>query len=292
MQNAKLPTFLIADPDVHSRNLLAEVLRTAGHHAILHARDGKELVERTVEHNPRVVFTTSRIAGISGLEFTRLIRAGYKDVPRTLGIIVMTDTPTRAFLAAAQQSGADEMLARPFSSRAVMIRVKSVLERPREFIDSTVYVGPCRRRRMEEDYQGPRRRFIDPIEGDHALAAWELESNRAIVRACVKKISQLAIDLSPDDRRKLREIYFATKEVENVADSLRDGMMGDAARSLGRYLSAVGASGHVDKEVLTTHIDAMHTLGLLGSQHYAERESLIKGLQDVVAKKLARARAA
>ncbi len=292
MSNATAPTFLIADPDPHARNLLAEVLRAAGYFAITHARDGKELLEKTCELRPRVVITTSRIPGISGLEFTRLIRAGFKDVPRQTSIIVMTDTPTKAFLDAAQKSGADEMLVRPFSSQAVMIRVKSVLERPREFVDSVVYIGPCRRRRMVEDYRGPRRRFTDPLEDESMLAEWEKDSNRAIVQACVRKISELAIDLSPDDRRKLREIYFATKEVESVADSLKDQMMGDAARSLGRYLSAVGASGHVDKEVLITHIDAMHTLGILGSKHHDEREGLIKGLQQVVDKKLTRLRAA
>lgn len=292
MSNATAPTFLIADPDTHARNLLAEVLRAAGYFAITHARDGKELLEKACELHPRIVITTSRIPGISGLEFTRLIRAGFKDVSRQTSIIVMTDTPTKAFLEAAQKSGADEMLVRPFSSQAVMIRVKSVLERPREFVDSVVYVGPCRRRRMVEDYHGPRRRFTDPLDEQSTLAEWETESNRAIVQACVRKISELAVDLSTDDRRKLREIYFATKEVENVAESVKDQMMGDAARSLGRYLSAVGANGQVDKDVLITHIDAMHTLGILGSKYQDQREGLIRGLQQVVDKKLARLRAA
>ena len=292
MPNSKPPTFLIADTDSHSRNLLAEVLRAAGYFAISHAKDGKELLEKTAELRPRVVLTASRIADISGLEFTRLIRAGYQDVSRQTSIIVMTDTPTKAFLEAAQKSGADEMLARPFSSQTVMVRVKSVLERPREFVDSVVYIGPCRRRRMIEDYQGPRRRFTDPLDDESMLAEWEKESNRAIVQACIRKISELAVDLSSDDRRKLREIYFATKHVEDVADSQKDKMMGDAARSLGRYLSAVGAAGQVDKDVLITHIDAMHTLGLLGSRHHSEREGLIVGLRQVVDKKLARLRAA
>jgi len=292
MQNAKQPTFLIADPEANNRNLVAEVLRAAGFFSIAHARDGKELLEKTVELSPRIVLATSRIPGISGLEFTRMIRAGYQDVSRQTSIIIMTDTPTRAFLSAAQQSGADEMLARPFSAAAVLVRVRSVLERPREFIDSVAYAGPCRRRKMIDGYEGPRRRFTDPLDDDDPLALWEQESNREIVRACVRKISELAVDLSPTDRRKLREIYFATKETETVADSVKDQMMGDAARSLGRYISAVGASGLLDKEVLTTHIDAMHTLGVLGSRQLAERESLIKGLHKVVEKKLARARAA
>lgn len=282
------PKFLIADPEAHSRNLLAEVLRAAGYFGILHARDGSELLERTVEHRPRVVFTTSRIAEISGLDFTRRIRAGYQDVPRHTSIIVMTDTPTKAFLETAQQSGVDEILARPFSSQAVMVRLKSVLERQRDFIDSAVYLGPCRRRKTSPDYQGPWRRFIDPMEEALVTAPWELESNRAVVRACVRKISELFVDLAPGDRRKLREVYFAVKETEAASDAVKDQMMGDAARSLNRYIMAVGASGAIELQVLTTHIDAMHSLGVLTGQDYVERERLIDGLKRLVDKKLTR----
>lgn len=288
----QIPTFLIADPDPHSRNLVAEVLRAANFFMIATVRDGNDLLERTVETHPTVVITASRMPGLSGLEFTRLIRAGYQDVSRQTSIIVMTDTPTKVFLAAAQESGVDEMLARPFSSQAVLARVKSVLERPREFVDSAAYVGPCRRRRMLEDYQGPMRRFIDPIDGAGGVKApWEVESNRVAVRACVKRISELASGLTAHDRRKLREIYFAVKETEAKADEVKDQLMGEAARSLGRYITAIGANGIPDAEVMTTHIDAMHTLGMLTSEHHVERENLIVGLKKVVDKKLTRSRA-
>lgn len=286
------PTFLIADADTATRSLLAEVLRAAGYFMITHARDGNELLERTAELHPRVVITTSRLPGMSGLDFTRMIRAGYKEISRQTSIIVMTDTPTKAFLDAAQQAGADEMLARPFSSKSVSIRVQSVLERPREFIDCAVYVGPCRRRRMIDDYTGPMRRFVDPLGDPQHLAPWEKEENRAAVRSCVKKISELTAGLTPGDRRKLREIFFAVKETESLADEQKDQKMGDAARSLGRYITAIGSTGVPDPEVLTTHIDAMHTLGLLTSEHHEERENLIKGLKKVVDKKLNRIKAA
>ena len=292
MSRATTPTFLIADADTHTRNLLAEVLRSAGYFMITQARDGYELLERTVELTPRIVITTSRLPGLSGLDYTRLIRAGHKEVPRESSIIVMTDTPTKVFLDAAQQAGVDEMLARPFSSKSVIVRVQSVLERPREFIDCAVYVGPCRRRRMLEDYNGPLRRFVDPIGDPDHVAPWEFETNRVAVRACVRKISELTVGLTPGDRRKLREIYFAVKEAESLADDTKDLMMGEAARSLGRYITAIGSTGIPDTEVLTTHIDAMHTLGILSSEHHTEREDLIKGLKKVVDKKLARLKVA
>lgn len=284
--------FLIADSDQHSRMLLSEVLRAAGYFLIHTARDGNELLEKSIEYRPRVVFTGSRIPGISGLEYTRLIRAGYADLSRQTSIIVMTDTPTKAFLQAAQESGVDEMLARPFSSQAVLLRLKAVLDRPREFVDSASYVGPCRRRRMIDEYRGPKRRFTDPLDDDANLAPWEIESNRAVVRACVRKISELAVNLTPGDRRKLREVYAAVKETEATADNFRDQLMGDSARSLGRYLVGVGASGLIELEVLTTHIDAMHTLGVLSNQHHSEREHLIRGLKALVDKKLSKLRAA
>jgi DNA-binding response OmpR family regulator len=286
------PTFLIADSDTHSCNLLAEVLRAAGYFTITTVRDGNELLARTADILPQVVITASRIPGLSGLEYTRMIRAGYRDVSRQTSIIVMTNTPTKAFLEAAQQSGADEMLVRPFSSQAVMLRVKSVLERPREFIDCAVYVGPCRRRRMIEHYAGPMRRFIDPVGDETAASPWEHHENRVAVRACVKKISELSSGLTAQDRRKLREIFFAVKETQQKADDVKDLIMGEAARSLGRYIVAIGANGTPDPEVLTTHIDAMHTLGMLTGEHHKEREDLIAGLKKVVDKRLGRTRAA
>ena len=288
---SKSSSFLIADPDQHSRMLLSEVLRAAGYFIIYSARDGNELLEKSIEYRPRVVFTGSRIHGISGLEYTRLIRAGYADLSRQTSIIVMTDTPTKSFLTAAQESGADEMLARPFSSQAVLVRLKSVLDRPRRFVDCASYIGPCRRRRMLEAYHGPKRRFTDPLDDPADLAPWETESNRAVVRACIRKISELALNLTPGDRRKLREVYAAAKETEEIADSVRDKMMGDAARSLGRYIVGVGASGLIEVKVLTTHIDAMHTLSVLTNQHNEQREQLITSLQTLVDKKLARLRA-
>lgn len=243
----------------------------------------------TEEHDPKIVITTSRLPGVSGLEYTRLVRAGHKNVPRELPIIVMTDTPTKAFLDAARESGVDEMLVRPFTAHAILVRVKAVIERPRQFIDSAKYIGPCRRRRMVEDYNGPRRRFIDPVGEGLGAPPWETGPNRMVVRNCVQRISELVDSLSPGDRRKLREIYATVQETEAIADQTLDAMLAAVTKSLGRYIVAVGASGDLDNEVITTHIDA---LGVLSSAQHVEREKLVEGLHRVVDKKLGRKSAA
>ncbi len=279
--------FLICDENPYARRLATEVLANAGFEKVQHAADGVELLKLTVEFQPRIVLTTSRVPGLSGLEFTRMIRGGYKGVNRALAIIVMTDTPTQKFIDAAREAGADELLVRPFTGQAVLARVEAVLLRPRRFVESVNYVGPCRRRRMLEEYEGPRRRFTDPLESMEK-PLWENEANRDLVCKCVTRISELASELTPGDRRKLREIYAAVRDTEQLADDVRDQFMGDAARSLGRYITAIGGAGAIDQEVLSTHIDALQKLGVLGSQYQVEREELVLGLVKVVDKRLGR----
>jgi DNA-binding response OmpR family regulator len=284
---ARAIQFLICDENTFTRKLVADVLAGAGFERVQIANDGVELLSLTAEFMPRIVVTSSRIPGISGLDYTRMIRAGYGAVNRATSIIVMTDTPTQKFLDAARYAGADEMLVRPFNGAALLARVEACLLRPRRFVESVSYVGPCRRRRMLEDYGGPLRRFTDPLE-ENDKPLWEADGNRELVRQCVTRISELTADLSPSDRRKLREVYAAVKDTEQLADDVRDQFMGDAARSLARYIAAIGGSGAVDKEVLTTHIDAMQKLSVLGSEYQTEREELVNGLTKVVDKRLGR----
>jgi CheY-like chemotaxis protein len=279
---------LIADPRAATRNLLTEVLRGAGFFDIVQARDGRELLAQTEEYGPTMVITTSRLPLLSGLEFTRMIRARHLLVPRDLPIIAMTDTPTKLFLDNARDSGVNEILVRPFSAEAVVSRIRAVLYRRRDFLDSTNYVGPCRRRRSSENYTGPLRRFVDPLDGAPGGAVWETESARAVVRLCVQKVSELFSEFTPGDRRKLRAIYNAVRETESTADQMRDVMMAQASRSLGRYIMAIGATGTLERDVVSTHIDALHTLGVLGSAHHIERENLVEGLERIVDKKLRR----
>ena len=277
--------FVVCDDNQHNRRLVADVLAGHGYEKVQFAIDGRHLLELTSEFQPNIIITSSRVPGLSGLDFTRKIRSGLGSVSRVTSIIVMTDTPTQKFLDAARDAGVDEMLARPFTGDALLARVEAVLLRPRRFVESFNYVGPCRRRRMVDDYNGPMRRFTDPLE-DNARPLWEAETNRELVRQTITKISELARDLDPEDRRKLREVYAAVRDAEQLADDVKDEAMGDSARSLQRYISAVGATGMLDSEVITTHIDAMQQLGMLGSKYPKERSQLVQGLHAVVDKRL------
>jgi CheY-like chemotaxis protein len=281
---------LVADDNGFNRNIISDILRGAGLDHIYYAKDGNDMLRATIERSPRIVITNSRHpqGTLSGLDFTRMVRAGHRGIDRSLSIVVATDTATAKFIDAARASGVDEMLVRPFTAAALLARVEAVLVRPRQFVESLDYVGPCRRRRMLEEYGGPLRRICDPIDAVPSTA-WEAEPNRELMRQRVAAVAAAAAQLAPGDRRQIGAIYKAVEETKQLADEVRDEMMTGAAKSLARYISAIGASRELDQDVISTHIDGMHTLGVLGSDDHAEREALIIGLDAVVNKRLGRA---
>jgi DNA-binding response OmpR family regulator len=281
--NKPIP-ILVTDDNRNYRRLISEVLRHAGFAKIHHASDGQNLLRMTVDLQPRIVITASRLPSISGLEYTRLVRGGYENVNPALSIIVMTTTPTTAFLDAARASGVDEMLACPFTPAALLARIEAVLIRPRRFVKSAGYVGPCRRRRMLQDYGGALRRESDPIE--ITGAPWEAEANRELVRRSVKEISECAASMAPDDHIRLKALGTITKQTEQLADEIEDVMLAEAAKSLERYIAGMRASEAIDPQVIAAHVDAMQLLSALTSERARERQALVAGLVKVVDKRL------
>lgn len=280
---------LVVDENHFNRMIISDILRGAGFDNILFARDGSEMLRMTIEVNPRIVITNSRLpqAQMSGLEFTRLVRAGHGTISRALSIIITTSNATVSFIDAARASGVDEMLVRPFTAAGLLARVEAVLIRPRRFVDSVNYVGPCRRRRMIDEYGGPLRRICDPFE-ETENAPWEIEANRALAHQSVKKISDLATTLVPGDRRKINDFYRAVQETVQLSEEIRDDMLTRASKSMARYITAIGASPDLDLAVVSTHVESMQKLGALSSAQHPEREAVVEGLEAVVDKRLGR----
>lgn len=284
LDKLRTASIVLAEDNTHARRLLMDVLRAEGFTNVVPVGVAPELLGQLASFPPRVVIISEEFEGLSASSFTKLVRAGYRDINRSLSIIATSRSMTPAMLETLRKAGVDEALAQPFSSGALLLRLEAVVLRPRRFIDSANYRGPCRRRKMLEEYGGPLRRLSDP---DDAQEPWEAESNRALARLCVEKIANLTKGLTDIDRRKMREIYAATQDTEQLADDIQDVSLGDASRSLNRYIMGIGATGQVDPEVVRTHLDAMQTLSMLGAHHAKEREQIANGLKAIVDKRLA-----
>lgn len=280
---------VVVDANRHVRGMICDVLRNAGFTDTAHAANSDELLQLVELSRPGIVIMPAAFPELSGLEFTRHIRSGYNFVPREMSIILTTDAPTKSLLEATREIGVDEVVVLPFTAQSLLTRIRSVIERPRPFVDCAVYVGPCRRRRMLQDYKGPKRRMEDPVEEASPGLLWEGETNRAVVRLCVQKVSEFGALLTPDNRHKLRQIYNSVMQIETRSIQKDDETLSAAARSLGRYIEAVGVSDRLAQDVVAAHIDAMHTLATQPDVDGEQRQKVIAGLERVVQRKLAAA---
>lgn len=151
---------LIAHSAKHFRDLTREMLLLLNIRRMIEAADGAEALERIENEPPDVALIDEQLPLVEGIELTRLVRRSKAGAAKYTPIIILTGAPTRNMVAFARDSGADEMLCKPFSVNMLAQRLVSVLMCRREFIDVPTYVGPCRRRaKANHSYRGPERRI-------------------------------------------------------------------------------------------------------------------------------------
>lgn len=277
------PRILVADAARHTRATISDVLRSAGYRDLVQAGSEVDLRNLVDQHRPQIVVMAADFPGIPGLDFAKQIRSGYNFVPRETSVILTTNAPTRSFLEAARTVGVDEVVAVPFTTQALVVRIRSVIERPRSFVDCSTYVGPCRRRVMLQHYKGPLRRAEDPVEAYDTNALWSSEGNRSAVRLCVQKMSEYRSRLEAEQHNKLREVYLSVMKLETRVAQDADAALGDAARSFGAYFSTLSAGQWPDLGVLNAHIEALHSLAVVGESDEARRLGLVGDLHARVA---------
>ncbi len=274
---------LIVDGNAHHRAIVSEILRAAGFTRIFTADSSGEALQELKMWQPRVVILEWSLAPIDGIELTKRIRRGENGVDRTVPIVMLTARNTVADVEVARMAGVHEYAIKPVSSAALLTRIEAAAMRPRRFVDSPVYVGPCRRRKKDDMYKGPRRRLADPVS----------EQRQAEMAAgAVNRIAALTKDFDPADRNKVRAVYDGAADAKKIAREINDHPLDRSADSLVRYIEGMGATEKLDPEIVQTHVDAMNQLVALPNGQAAAREQVAKGLEQVVQKKMRAASAA
>ncbi|MFF3821619.1 SpoIIE family protein phosphatase [Streptomyces bluensis] len=118
------PRLLIADDNRDMRDYLYDLL-----HAEYDVRlvpDGRAALAAAAENSYDLVLTDAMMPGMDGFELVRALRAG----PRTshLPIVMLTARAGEEAVVQGIEAGADDYLAKPFSSRQLLARVRANLE--------------------------------------------------------------------------------------------------------------------------------------------------------------------
>lgn len=106
------------------------------------ADDGNAALEVFEQRGADLILLDLMLPGVSGLEVCRIIRAK-SQVP----IIMLTAKDSEIDKVVGLEIGADDYVTKPFSSRELLARVRSVLRRngePEELLAATIEAGPVR----------------------------------------------------------------------------------------------------------------------------------------------------
>lgn len=119
-----MQTILVVDDEMQIVRVLRGYLEQAGYR-VATAANGEEALYAARQERPDLVILDLQMPKMDGLEFTRRIRAEQPD----LAIIMLTARVEEMDRIVGLELGADDYVAKPFSPREVVARVRAVLRR-------------------------------------------------------------------------------------------------------------------------------------------------------------------
>ncbi len=150
--------FLVIDDNTFMRRMFKALLHGFGAKEVLEADDGAAGLELFMSSQPDIVILDWEMPILDGLEVARMIRQPSTSVNPFAPIIMVTGHSERRRVMMARDSGVNEFLAKPISSKALYDRVTAVIVSPRPYVKTRTYFGPDRRRGVNTNYGGPERR--------------------------------------------------------------------------------------------------------------------------------------
>jgi two-component system, cell cycle response regulator DivK len=119
------PTVLVVDDHEDNRRILRDLLRSAGYE-VVEATTGEDGVATAKARVPDMILMDIQLPGIDGYETTRRIKA--EESLRRIPLIVVTSYALSGDDAKAIAAGADAYVAKPFSPRAMLAKVREYLK--------------------------------------------------------------------------------------------------------------------------------------------------------------------
>lgn len=130
-------SILVIDDEPAIRDMLQIALDAAGFKVGL-AEDAKQAYPIIIDTPPDLILLDWMMPGTSGIELLRRLRRDEINVP----VIMLTAKVEEASKIAGLDSGADDYIAKPFSPRELVSRVKAILRRTsEESIKEVIFAG-------------------------------------------------------------------------------------------------------------------------------------------------------
>ena len=119
-------TILIVDDEEDILELIKYNLTHEGY-VILTAMTGEDAIKIATHSRPDLIVLDLMLPGIDGLEVTRYLRG--QSATRNLPIVMLTAKGEESDIVAGLELGANDYIAKPFSPRVLLARIRAILRR-------------------------------------------------------------------------------------------------------------------------------------------------------------------
>lgn len=279
---------LVADANTFSRNLIGEILRSLDVTNISSARSEDSAASFLIDSAPDIILLSWEEGdSFNGLNFVRKLRREKDRRVSRLPVVLITASLTRQMVMNGRDAGVDEFLAKPISPLAMRQRLEMVIETPRPFVDCSVFVGPCRRRKNPAEYYGAKRRAGE-LEAEPTPM---IDQDEIAAQTPIRRIlSQLRKTCALLHARRPDALVTATEQIgvaRGLAVDAKDHALQAGLTSFESYIGITTPLGLLEETVVHTALNALEQLAAL-PQNYAEaRDSVAIALGKAIQKKLA-----
>ncbi len=180
MSERRQARILVADDDLHTRNLVCEVCEALGH-ATLVAEDGEQALARALETTPDLLLLDLMMPRLDGFEILRRLRAtpGNRDI----AVIILTAVGDIDGKLRGIELGADDYVTKPFRVADLQRRIDLVLDK----------------RRYRRELRSAQLRPQDPLMGAGAFPELKADLERSVAEAREAGRPLAALFISVDD---------------------------------------------------------------------------------------------
>lgn len=286
--NPRTLPVLVIDSNTFSRGLIGEILRNLDVTNISSARS-EDMADAFLRERPADVILLSWEEGdaLDGLAFVRKLRRMDDDRLRRLPLVLITAGLTRQMVINGRDAGVDEFLAKPISPVAMRQRLEMVVETPRPFVDSSVYLGPCRRRKNPADYYGAKRRAGERPAERPSLIDHDEAAAQTPIRLVLTELRETCMQLRERRPEAMVAAFEQLKAAKGIAIALQDHALHAGLASFESYVATAAPLGQLEEPATTTALTALEQLAALPQSFAQARDSVATTLDKAIQKKLA-----
>lgn len=274
-------TVALIEPNKFEAQIVIDLLRAAGCQNVRRFSDSAEAIKALEVYRANIILMEVESQPIDGVAWTKQFRRDVRMHNRKAPIFLLSHGVSRSLAETCRHAGANAIIGKPISGRALLGVIDKVLKNPRPFIDAEGYVGPCRRAGIVTAGPMRKRRRAD-AESAAAPAA-----NGDTLAASVAALTTAADDVLNGRVRSAAGVAATLAPVQNHATRLDDAPMMAACAALSMLL-ARGIDAHA-QGALATCVQGIGKLSNSPGDLSPARQTLADAVRNAVEKASARA---